>query len=208
MRILVIGLGVQGIKRVKVAGSDVSATVDPQNPSADFKLIDDVPLNAYDAAIVCTPDLEKLIEERDSLKDKLMRSLADSENLRKRSIRDRSAAEVYGGTKLARDLLSVYDNITRALDAVSDEQREANKALIEGIELTRKELINGFEKHKISRVAPEVGDVFDPLIHQAMFEAPMPDSKAGEIIQIMAVGFKIGDRLLRPAQVGVSSKSN
>ena len=77
-----------------------------------------------------TPDLEKLIEERDSLKDKLMRSLADSENLRKRSIRDRSDAEVYGGTKLARDLLSVYDNITRALDAVSDEQREANKALI------------------------------------------------------------------------------
>ena len=155
-----------------------------------------------------TPDLEKLIEERDSLKDKLMRSLADSENLRKRSIRDRSDAEVYGGTKLARDLLSVYDNITRALDAVSDEQREANKALIEGIELTRKELIHGFEKHKISRVAPEVGDIFDPLIHQAMFEAPMPDSKAGEIIQIMAVGFKIGDRLLRPAQVGVSSKSN
>ena len=155
-----------------------------------------------------TPDLEKLIEERDSLKDKLMRSLADSENLRKRSIRDRSDAEVYGGTKLARDLLSVYDNITRALDAVSDEQREANKALIEGIELTRKELINGFEKHKISRVTPEVGDIFDPLIHQAMFEAPMPDSKAGEIIQIMAVGFKIGDRLLRPAQVGVSSKSN
>ena len=155
-----------------------------------------------------TPDLEKLIEERDSLKDKLMRSLADSENLRKRSIRDRSDAEVYGGTKLARDLLSVYDNITRALDAVSDEQREANKALIEGIELTRKELINGFEKHKISRVTPEIGDIFDPLIHQAMFEAPMPDSKAGEIIQIMAVGFKIGDRLLRPAQVGVSSKSN
>ena len=155
-----------------------------------------------------TPDLEKLIEERDSLKDKLMRSLADSENLRKRSIRDRSDAEVYGGTKLARDLLSVYDNITRALDAVSNEQREANKALIEGIELTRKELINGFEKHKILRVAPEVGDIFDPLIHQAMFEAPMPDSKAGEIIQIMAVGFKIGDRLLRPAQVGVSSKSN
>ena len=154
------------------------------------------------------PDLEKLIEERDSLKDKLMRSLADSENLRKRSIRDRSDAEVYGGTKLARDLLSVYDNITRALDAVSDEQRKANKALIEGIELTRKELINGFEKHKISRIDPEIGDVFDPLIHQAMFEAPIPETNAGEIIQIMAVGFKIGDRLLRPAQVGVSSKSN
>lgn len=151
------------------------------------------------------PNLEKIIEERDILQDKLMRTLADSENLRKRSIRDRSDAEVYGGTKLARDLLSVYDNITRALDAVSDEQRKSNAGLIEGIELTRKELITGFEKHKIIRIMPEEGDVFDPLIHQAMFEAPLPESKAGEIIQVMAVGFKIGDRLLRPAQVGVSS---
>ena len=151
------------------------------------------------------PNLEKIIEERDILQDKLMRTLADSENLRKRSIRDRSDAEVYGGTKLARDLLSVYDNITRALDAVSDEQRKSNAGLIEGIELTRKELINGFEKHKIVRIMPEEGDVFDPLLHQAMFEAPLPESKAGEIIQVMAVGFKIGDRLLRPAQVGVSS---
>ena len=151
------------------------------------------------------PNLEKIIEERDILQDKLMRTLADSENLRKRSIRDRSDAEVYGGTKLARDLHSVYDNITRALDAVSDEQRKSNAGLIEGIELTRKELINGFEKHKIIRIMPEEGDVFDPLIHQAMFEAPLPESKAGEIIQVMAVGFKIGDRLLRPAQVGVSS---
>ena len=151
------------------------------------------------------PNLEKIIEERDILQDKLMRTLADSENLRKRSIRDRNDAEVYGGTKLARDLLSVYDNITRALDAVSDEQRKSNAGLIEGIELTRKELINGFEKHKIIRIMPEEGDVFDPLIHQAMFEAPLPESKAGEIIQVMAVGFKIGDRLLRPAQVGVSS---
>lgn len=151
------------------------------------------------------PNLEKIIEERDILQDKLMRTLADSENLRKRSIRDRSDAEVYGGTKLARDLLSVYDNITRALDAVSDEQRKSNAGLIEGIELTQKELINGFEKHKIIRIMPEEGDIFDPLIHQAMFEAPLPESKAGEIIQVMAVGFKIGDRLLRPAQVGVSS---
>tara|TARA_B110000008_G_scaffold16485_1_gene15338 strand:- start:1733 stop:2326 length:594 start_codon:yes stop_codon:yes gene_type:complete len=151
------------------------------------------------------PNLEKIIEERDILQDKLMRTLADSENLRKRSIRDRSDAEVYGGTKLARDLLSVYDNITRALDAISDEQRKSNAGLIEGIELTRKELINGFEKHKIIRIMPEEGDVFDPLLHQAMFEAPIPESKAGEIIQVMAVGFKIGDRLLRPAQVGVSS---
>ena len=151
------------------------------------------------------PNLEKIIEERDILQDKLMRTLADSENLRKRSIRDRSDAEVYGGTKLARDLLSVYDNITRALDAVSDEQRKSNAGLIEGIELTRKELINGFEKHKIKRIMPEEGDVFDPQLHQAMFEAPLPESKAGEIIQVMAVGFKIGDRLLRPAQVGVSS---
>ena len=151
------------------------------------------------------PNLEKLIEERDALQDKLMRTLADSENLRKRSIRDRSDAEVYGGTKLARDLLSVYDNITRALETVSDEQKKSNSALIEGIELTRKEIISGFEKHKIIRVLPEIGDAFDPLLHQAMFEAPMPTVKAGHILQVLDEGFMISDRLLRPANVGVSS---
>ena len=139
------------------------------------------------------------------MKDRLIRSLAEAENTRKRGERDRRDAEVYGGSKLARDLLSVYDNMKRALDTVDDNQRENSKALIEGIELTLRELLSTFSKHKIERVAPEVGEKFDPKIHQAMFEAPVAGVEAGKIIQMMAEGFVIGDRLLRPAQVGVSS---
>ncbi|MBR9862441.1 MAG: nucleotide exchange factor GrpE [Rhodobacteraceae bacterium] len=149
--------------------------------------------------------VEQLQAEVAQLKDRLMRALAEQENLRKRAERDRRDAEQYGGQKLARDLLSVNDNMKRALETVTDEQREANKGLIEGIELTQRELLSAFATHKIVPVAPAVGDKFDPNIHQAMFEAPFPDVKAGHILQVMNEGFMIGDRLLRPAQVGVSS---
>lgn len=146
-----------------------------------------------------------LMAERDELRDRLMRALADAENTRKRGERDRRDAEVYGGSKLARDMLSVYDNMKRALESVDPSQREVSKALIEGIELTMRELLNTFSRHKIERVAPEAGEKFDPQIHQAMFEAPMPGLEGGKVIQTMTEGFVIGDRLLRPAQVGVSS---
>jgi molecular chaperone GrpE len=99
----------------------------------------------------------------------------------------------------------VFDNLKRAIDAVDEEQREANKALLEGVELTLRELLNIFGKHGIEPVAPEVGEQFDPQIHQAMFEAPLPGTKAGEIIQVVEAGFMLHDRLLRPAKVGVSS---
>jgi molecular chaperone GrpE len=150
-------------------------------------------------------EMEALIEERDMLKDRLLRSMADVENTRKRGERDRREAENYGGTKLAKDMLPVYDNLRRALDAADDAQREAAKAVFEGVELTLRELIHVFGKHQIEAVMPEVGDRFDPQLHQAMFEAPLPGTKAGEIIQVMAEGFLLHDRLLRPAQVGVSS---
>ncbi|MEM7487843.1 MAG: nucleotide exchange factor GrpE [Pseudomonadota bacterium] len=146
---------------------------------------------AYDAIVV----------ERNELNDRLMRALAEAENIRKRAARDRIEAEQYGGSKLARDLLPVYDNLRRALDAAGGE----SDGVIEGIKLTLKELLNVFNKHGITLVAPEVGDRFDPQLHQAMFEAPLPNTKAGDIIQVAAEGFLLHDRLLRPAQVGVSS---
>jgi molecular chaperone GrpE len=150
-------------------------------------------------------ELEQLRAERDEYKDRFMRALADAENARKRSDRDRREAENYGGSKLSRDMLPVYDNMKRALETISDEQRAANAALIEGIELTMRELLSVFKKHGIEIIAPQVGDRFDPQLHQAMFEAPVPNTKAGDIIQVAAEGFKLHDRLLRPAQVGVSS---
>ena len=150
-------------------------------------------------------ELEALRVERDDLKDKWMRALADAENSRKRSERDRREAENYGGSKLARDLLPVYDNLKRGLEVATDEQREVASALIEGVELTMREIVNIFKKHGIEPILPEIGDRFNPQDHEAMFEAPVPGTKAGDIIQVMAEGFMLHDRLLRPAQVGVSS---
>ena len=150
-------------------------------------------------------ELEALRVERDDLKDKWMRALADAENSRKRSERDRREAENYGGSKLARDLLPVYDSLKRGLEVTTDEHREIAAALIEGVELTMREIVNVFKKHGIEPIMPEMGDRFDPQNHEAMFEAPAPGTKAGDIIQVMAEGFMLHDRLLRPAQVGVSS---
>ncbi len=161
--------------------------------------------DALDDVEAYVDETEILRAERDEFRDRFMRALADAENARKRGERDRREAEQYGGSKLSRDILPVYDNMKRALDAVGEEQREASKALIEGIELTMRELLNVFQKHGIERVAPEIGDRFDPQLHQAMFEAPMPGTRAGDIIQVMTEGFMLHDRLLRPAQVGVSS---
>lgn len=154
---------------------------------------------------VMADELEALRAERDEMRDRFMRALADAENIRKRGERDRREAEQYGGSKLARDLLPVYDNLKRALDAAGDEQRAAAAALIEGVELTMRELISVLGKHGVEPVVPEVGDAFDPQLHQAMFEAPLPGTKAGDIIQVMTEGFMLHERLLRPAQVGVSS---
>jgi len=152
-------------------------------------------------------ELEALRAERDEFRDKFMRALADAENSRKRAERDRREAEQYGGSRLSRDMLPVYDNLRRALLAVTEENRANSAALIEGIELTMRELISVLGKHGVTPIVPEVGDVFDPQQHQAMFEAPVPGTKAGQIIQVMTEGFMIHDRLLRPAQVGVSSNT-
>ena len=143
--------------------------------------------------------------ERDDMRDRMLRALADAENSRKRADKDRRDAELYGGTRLARDLLSVYDNMNRALDTIDDSFREQASALIEGLELTKRELLAAFAKHKIEKQEPEFGEKFDPQLHQAMFEAPVPNAPAGTIIQVMNPGFTIAERLLRPAQVGVSS---
>ncbi len=150
-------------------------------------------------------ELDALRIERDELRDRFMRALADAENSRKRADRDRREAEQYGGTRLARDLLPVHDNLRRALDAATDEQREQSSALIEGVELTMRELLSVMTKHGVTPIAPQIGDKFDPAHHQAMFEAPVPGTTAGQIIQVMTEGFMLHDRLLRPAQVGVSS---
>jgi molecular chaperone GrpE len=152
-------------------------------------------------------EVEALRAERDELRDRFMRALADAENARKRGERDRREAEQYGSTRLARDLLPVFDNLNRALNAATDEQKAAASALFEGVQLTLRELTNVMTRHGVKPITPKVGDMFDPQNHEAMFEAPVPGTKAGQIIQVMTEGFMLHDRLLRPAQVGVSSNT-
>jgi molecular chaperone GrpE len=149
--------------------------------------------------------LTAALAERDELRERLMRAYAELENVRKRAERDVKDAQAYGGTKLARDILGVYDNLGRALDAADDRARDAAGPVIEGVELTRRELLGAFEKHRIEKVEPDIGERFDPKLHQAMFEAPAPGAKAGTVIQVMQQGFTISGRLLRPAMVGVAA---
>jgi molecular chaperone GrpE len=183
--------------------SDIEAAIDEIMAGVGT----DAPDEATDplAADVSIDEVEQLRAERDDMRDRFMRALADAENARKRSERDRREAEQYGGSKLARDMLPVFDNMKRALEATTEQARAQAPGLIEGVELTMRELLNIFAKHGITMIAPEIGENFDPQQHQAMFEAPVPDTRAGQIIQVMAEGFLLHDRLLRPAQVGVSS---
>ena len=150
-------------------------------------------------------NLEDLVTERDELKDKLMRSLAESENIRKRALKDRQDAEVYAVTKMSRDILSVYDNLQRALDLAEDILDEKSLPMIEGLELTKKDLLEIFKRNKIEKIEPISGDKFDPSLHQAMMEAPSDEIEKGNILGVLTVGFMIGDRLLRASNVTVSS---
>ena len=162
-----------------------------------------------DATADAVPDpageIARLEAERDDMRDRWMRALADAENARKRADRERRDAENYGGSRLARDLLPVHDALSRALDSAGEEVRAAVPAFVEGIELTQRELNNIFGKHGITIIDPALGERFDPNLHEAMFEAPVPGTRAGDIIQVMNRGFMLHDRLLRAAQVGVSS---
>ena len=150
-------------------------------------------------------NLEDLVKERDELKDKLMRSLAESENIRKRALKDRQDSEIYAVTKMSRDILSVYDNLQRALDLAEDILDEKSLPMIEGLELTKKDLLEIFKRNKIEKIEPIIGDKFDPKLHQAMMEAPSDEIEKGHIIGVLTVGFLISDRLLRASNVTVSS---
>lgn len=148
-----------------------------------------------------------LEREHADMKDRLLRTLAEMENLRKRTDREVAESRLYGVTSFARDVLGVADNMRRALDAVPAELRasaEAGvKALIEGVDLTERELLKALEKNGIRQFSPQ-GEKFDPNLHQAMFEVPDPTVPAGSVVQVVQPGYMIGERILRPALVGVS----
>jgi len=144
----------------------------------------------------------------DEMRDRLLRALADAENTRRRAERDREDALKYSITKFARDVLSVADNLRRALSSVDEEAKaeggEALTALLDGVSVTERELLNIFAQHGIKQVNPEAGEKFDPNLHQAMAEVPGTGQPNGTVVQVTQVGYTIGDRLLRPAMVLVA----
>ena len=137
-------------------------------------------------------------------KDRLLRALAETENVRRRAERERTDALRYGAANFAKDLLSVADNLRRALDSAPAAPDEATKNLLAGVAATERELLAVFERHGIRRVEPKPGDRFDPNQHEAMFEVPNTGRAAGSIVQVLQPGYMIQDRLLRPAMVGVA----
>ena len=150
-------------------------------------------------------DLESICKERDEIKDQLIRALAENENIRKRAEKEKREAESYGITKMSRDILTVYDNLQRALDLAEDILDEKSLPMIEGLELTKKDLLETFKRNRIDKIEPVTGEKFDPKLHQAMFEAPSESVDKNNIMQVLSIGFSISDRLLRAAQVAVSS---
>lgn len=158
--------------------------------------------------IAAAPDAAaELAREAADLRDRLLRSLAEMENLRRRTEKQVADERVYGIASFARDILGVADNMRRALDAVTPELRATAdsgvKALIEGVELTERELLRVLEKHGVKKLEP-LGNKFDPNLHQAMYEVPDPSVPSGTVAQVMQAGYTIGDRVLRPAMVAVT----
>jgi molecular chaperone GrpE len=147
------------------------------------------------------------LEAAADFKDKLLRTLAEMENLRRRTEREVTDARTYGIASFARDVLAVADNMHRALEAIGPELREQGeakvKSLIEGVELTERELLKNLEKYGVRKFSPQ-GEKFDPNVHQAMYEVPQADVPPGHVAQVVQAGYMIGDRVLRPALVGVA----
>ena len=150
--------------------------------------------------------IAELEAELVAMKDQMLRALAEAENTRRRADRDRLEATKYGAVGLARDLLSVSDNLRRALEALPEDARDGDgwgKDLITGVELIEREFLDAFTKHGVVRMEP-LGEAFDHKFHQAMFELEDPEKPAGTVVQQMQPGYRLHDRLLRAAMVGVS----
>ncbi|MGD9508135.1 MAG: nucleotide exchange factor GrpE [Geminicoccaceae bacterium] len=150
-------------------------------------------------------------EEHQELKDRLLRTLAEMENLRQRTQREIEETRKFAVTGFARDLLEVGDNLGRALAAVPAEARaqsEFMKNLVQGVEMTERSLQNALEKHQVRRVSPQKGEKFDHNVHQAMFEVPTSDLAPGSVAEVIQDGYVIADRLLRPALVGVAKAAS
>jgi molecular chaperone GrpE len=173
---------------------------------SDFAANNNDTPGAEERVIDLAQEAAALAKENAELKDRVLRTLAEMENLRRRTEREVADSRVYAIQSFARDLVGVADNIQRALDAVRDSGVALEgpaKALVDGVELTERELLKVLEKNGVRKFDPK-GEKFDPNLHQAMFEVPDARVPSGSVVQVIQPGFAIGDRVLRPALVGVS----
>ena len=152
-------------------------------------------------------EFEKLQSENAALKDRILRTLAEMENLRRRTDKEIADAKAYGVTSFARDMLVFTDNLRRAIESIPQEVRQGSdgplKSIVEGIEVTERDFLSRLARHGVKKIEPE-GAKFDPNLHEALFEIPNPDVPNGTVVQVVEAGFTIGDRVLRPAKVGVA----
>ncbi|WP_321336839.1 nucleotide exchange factor GrpE [uncultured Cohaesibacter sp.] len=181
------------------------AVVDPLAEAPAEEVSQEEPyLNPLEAAELRIKEMEK---EASEMKDQLLRTVADMENLRRRTEKEIRDAKQFSVTSFARDMLAVADNLRRGLEAIPEDERAnadgALKALLEGTEMTEREMLKTLEKHGVKKLNPE-GEKFDPNYHQAMFEVPNPDVPNNSVIQVVQSGYVIGTRVLRPAMVGVA----
>lgn len=184
------------------AEADAAAAAAAEEALADAAKDDEISDDDF------TPEdhIAELEAELAKMKDQMLRALAEAENIRRRADRDRQEAVKYGAVGLARDLLSVSDNLRRALEALPAEARDDDgwaKDLITGVELIEREFLDAFAKHGVAKMEP-LGEIFDHNFHQAMFELEDLEKPAGTVVQLMQPGYRQHDRLLRPAMVGVS----
>jgi molecular chaperone GrpE len=179
----------------------------PDTPTPNGGATTEAPATAPEAPAAAPKPSTSLDRELAEMKDRLLRTLAEMENLRKRTEREVADAKIYGVTSFARDILTVADNMHRAMGALDDELRatagESLKGLLDGVELTERELLNVLEKNGVKKLDP-MGQKFDPNRHQAMYEVEDASVPSGTVVQVVQAGYTIGDRVLRPALVAVS----
>ena len=183
---------------------------DLENPTSEKEeQVSEEPKDQEEAEIFPEDLIEKLNEEITSLKDQRLRAVAELENFRKRAEKDQSDALKYGISNFAKEIINIRDNIERAQSSISDEAKnnEAIKSVIEGIDLIAQSVVSTFEKIGIKKIE-SLNEKFDHNLHQAMMEIENEELEPGTIVQELIPGYTLHDRLLRPAMVGVSKKSN
>ena len=184
--------------------------IEPDTEAVDEAIIREDCIEFQDEDTIETDEPQNRAEELElkvaELKDQLLRAVADSENIRKRSEREKEQTRKFGIANFAKDLLSIADNLGRALDAApknEDIKDDAIKNFVIGIQMTEQELQKAFDNNNIRKIDP-IGQKFDYNFHQAMFEVEETDQEPGVVVQVLQPGYAIDDRILRPAMVGVS----